>query len=174
MNYFNQESKRLRFRKLTEEDIPLWLEFFIDNNSLDFLGFDTSMSHQELASGWIKAQMNRYIEQGLGHLAVELKDTGKFIAMGGIIPRTLLDKEEHEVAYSIMPNYWGKGYATEIATTMKDYGLANLKTERIISIIHIDNLASCRVAIKNGMKVLFRTDYLGMVVDVYGIEGGGT
>ena len=28
MNYFSQESKRLKFRKLTTKDISSWIEFF--------------------------------------------------------------------------------------------------------------------------------------------------
>ncbi|MFT5832731.1 MAG: ribosomal-protein-alanine N-acetyltransferase, partial [Cognaticolwellia sp.] len=38
MDYFNQESERLRFRKLTTDDIPRWLEFFKNNDNLKFLG----------------------------------------------------------------------------------------------------------------------------------------
>jgi len=70
MEYFNQQSERLKYRKLTEEDIPTWIEFFIDNDRLQYLGMDLQKSKETLAEEWIKAQLNRYENQGLGHLAV--------------------------------------------------------------------------------------------------------
>lgn len=170
MNYFNLQSERLRFRKLTEEDIPSWVEFFIDNNRLQYLGIDLLKSKETLAEDWIKAQLSRYEKQGLGHLAVELKRNGDFIGMGGILPRELNGKKEYEIAYSLKPYYWGNGYATEIARTMRDFGSKKIDTNRFISIIDVANTESANVAKKNGMRVLFNTEYLGMKVDVFGIE----
>ncbi len=170
MNYFNQESDRLRFRKLTEKDIPNWVEFFVGNDRLKYLGLDLQKNEEILAEEWIKTQLNRYENQGLGHLAVELKDNGDFIGMGGILPRELNGNNEFEIAYSLKPKYWGKGYATEIAKTMKNYAIEHLDSNRFISIIDIENTDSANVAIKNGMNVIFKTEYLGMKVNVYGIN----
>jgi ribosomal-protein-alanine N-acetyltransferase len=169
MNYYSQESERLIFRKLTEEDIPTWVEFFEDNDRLPFLGIDDlSKGKEVLAKEWVMAQFKRYKTQGLGHLAVELKASGKFIGMGGILPRDLEGKKEYEVSYSLMPAFWGKGYGTEMAIQLKKFGWANINTTRFISIIHIENAASINIAQKNGMEVLFNTNFLGMNVYVYG------
>lgn len=170
MDYFNQESERLKYRKLTKEDIPSWIEFFINNKRLKYLGMDLQKSKEALAEEWIKAQLNRYENQGLGHLAIELKDSGNFIGMGGILPRELNGFNEYEIAYSLKPKYWGNGYATEIAKTMREFGSKNINTSRFISIIAVENIDSAKVACKNGMNVLFKTEYLGMNVDVYGIN----
>ena len=170
MNYFNQDSERLKFRKLTPKDIPSWIEFFVDNNRLQYLGMDLEKSKETLAKEWINAQLVRYEKQGLGHLAVELKANGQFIGMGGILPRELNGIKEYEIAYSLKPNFWGKGYATEIAKKMKRFGCEYINTNRFISIIDIGNVESANVARKNGMNVLLRTEYLGMKVDVYGVQ----
>jgi len=53
MNYFEQESERLRYRKLTEADIPRWVDFFVDNDNLAYLGLDLSKSKEVLAEEWI-------------------------------------------------------------------------------------------------------------------------
>lgn len=170
MDYFNQNSERLKYRKLTEEDISSWVEFFIDNDRLQYLGIDLQKSKEILAEEWIKAQLIRYKNQGLGHLAVELKKSGNFIGMGGILPRELNGNKEYEIAYSLKPNYWGNGYATEIAKTMREFGSKIIDTDRFISIIDVANVESANVAKKNGMTVLFNTEYLGMKVNVFGIE----
>lgn len=168
MNYFKQESERLLFRKLSSADIHDWSTFFNDNDRLDFLGIDSSKDAQTLATEWIDKQLERYENDGLGHLAVIEKKSGEFIGMGGILPRYLNDKAEFEIAYSLKPAYWGKGYGTEIAQQMKYFG--NLKgiATSFISIIHKDNQASKNVAEKNGMRVQYSTEFLGMPVYVYG------
>ena len=170
MDYFNQESKRLYYRKLTLEDIPSWTTFFENNPKLKYLGIDLTRDYNVLAGEWIEKQLERYENQGLGHLAVILKSTNEFIGMGGILPRVVDGHDEFEIAYSLKPPYWGKGYATEMAQTMKTYGIGNIKTKRLVSIIDVNNTPSARVATKNGMKVIRSTQYLGMNVDVYGIE----
>jgi len=169
MNYFQQESDRLIFRILTEEDIPRWTVFFENNDRIPFLGVDANKSDEALAREWITMQFGRYEKQGLGHLAAIKKDTGEFIGLGGIIPRELNGRTEYEIAYSLIPKYWRNGYGTELAQQMKKYGFENIETDRFVSIIHIDNIDSINVAKKNGMEVLFRTQFLGMTVDVYGI-----
>lgn len=170
MDYFNQESERLRFRKLRVEDIPSWGEFFEHNDRLIFLGIDLSKSKEALAEEWIRMQLKRYETQGLGHLAVEIKESGTFIGTGGIIPRDLQGRQEYEIAYSLKSRFWKKGYGTELARQMKAYGMKNIQANRFISIIDINNFDSIKVAKKNGMKALFKTKYLGMQVEVYGME----
>jgi len=172
--YFNQESERLIFRKLTKEDITSWTEFFNNNNRLHFLGMDLSRGKEVLAEEWIMTQFDRYEEKGLGHLAVEIKGSKTFIGLCGIIPRELEGENEYEIAYSIKPNFWKKGFGTEMAKQLKSYGKEYIDTKRFISIIHIDNVDSIDVAKKNGMTVLFRTEYLGMTVDVFGVKKNGT
>ena len=40
LEYFNQESERLTFRKLTKNDIESWKDFFEGNDRLHYLGID--------------------------------------------------------------------------------------------------------------------------------------
>ena len=171
MSYYNlQSSERLRFRQLTQADIPLWMPFFENNDSLPYLGIDLSKPKEAQAEAWIGYQLARYERGDFGHLAAELKSTGEFIGMGGIVTRDLEGQQEYEIAYSLLPSFWGRGFATEIATHLKVYGMAHLDCERLISIIHIDNHASKKVAKKNGMTVQFKTKYFDMDVEVFGIE----
>lgn len=170
MDYANQESERLIYRRTTLDDITAWSDFFIDNDRLHFFNFDLSKSVEELSEQWITKQMERYASNGFGHLAVELKSSGQLIAMGGILPRELDGKREFEIGYSVNPRHWGHGYATEIAMTMKDFAMRHLDASRFISIIDLENADSAKVALKNGMDVLFQTQFMDMPVNVFGIE----
>jgi RimJ/RimL family protein N-acetyltransferase len=170
MTYSLQESERLTYRQATLDDIPRWTAFFVDNDRLRFLGMDLEKSNEELAELWIRKQLGRYATNGFGHLAVELKSNGELIGMGGVVPRVLDGNAEFEIAYSVIPGHWGHGYATEIARTMKEFGMKHIDAPRFISIIDWDNTHSAKVAVKNGMDVRFQTEYLGMKVDIFGVE----
>ncbi len=168
MKYFNQETERVILRKLTMSDVEKWTGFFVDNQMLKFVGVDMSKSPNDLATEWISRQLERYENQGLGHLAVVEKKTGEFIGMGGIIPREVDGKAEMEIAYSLKQEFWGKGFATEISTHLKKFGLESNISNHFVSIIDKENTASINVAKKNGMKILSETKYLGMDVFILG------
>jgi [ribosomal protein S5]-alanine N-acetyltransferase len=171
-SYFQQETERLKFRALTLEDIPLWVEFFHNNPNVRFVGVDAAknQTHLDIATEWINRQLARYEEDGFGMLGAIEKETGDLIGMTGILSREIEGKQEKEIGYSYMPKTWGKGYATEAAMQMHQFGRENHLAERFISIIHLENFASMRVAEKNGMKPLFESKYMDMDVIVYGTE----
>jgi len=170
MNYFDQETERLLLRKLTIQDVETWTPFFINNDLLQFVGVDMTLEPERLATDWINRQIQRYEEEGFGHLAIIEKATGNFVGMSGIIPRQVDEKKEFEIAYSLKQEYWGKGFASEISSNLKQFGLANNISKRFVSIIDKGNTASIQVAKKNGMTILYETVYLGMDVYVYGFD----
>lgn len=167
MNYFSQTSQNLIYRKLTLADIAEWIPFFSDNPNLPFLGLDLSKTPEILAREWIERQIARYEHEGFGHLAVIEKSSGKFVGMGGILPRNLYAPKEFEIGYHVLPRYWRKGYGTEIAQTMHQFGLTNGIADYFISIIAMSNEGSIKVAERNDMA-LWKTDvYSGMNVKVF-------
>jgi len=57
-----------------------------------------------------------------------------------------------ELGYIFLRKEWGKGYATEAATAMRDYGLKVQKLPEIHSVIMQENAGSVAVAEKIGAK----------------------
>ncbi len=169
-DYYHQESERLIYRKVALADLSSWAEFFVDNDRLKFLGTDENKSEKEAAEYWVNKQLTRYNDNEYGHLVAIDKASNHFIGMCGILIRNIHDTIEYEIGYSLKPKYWGKGYATEMAKTMKTYGFKNINTNRLISIIHVDNIDSIKVARKNGMSLLFKTKFMEMEVDIYGVN----
>ena len=55
-----------------------------------------------------------------------------------------------ELGYTFLRDSWGKGYATEAATAMRDYGLYEQKFLQLHSIIIQENTGSVAVAEKIG------------------------
>ena len=167
MNYFNQESERLIFRKLSSADISTWTEFFVNNDHLEYLGLDSSKTPEANATEWINRQLQRYADDEFGHLAVIEKCSGDFVGMGGLLIREIKGAKEFEIGYSLKPVFWGKGYGTEIAIQIKKYGDENKVAKRFISIIHTKNSRSIRVAEKNEMVFMSKTEFQNMPVFIY-------
>lgn len=62
------------------------------------------------------------------------------------------DRKQNEVFYHIGKEYWGKGYASEAAEAMLEYGFNQLRLNKIIGVVYKENIASNRVMEKIGMK----------------------
>lgn len=67
-----------------------------------------------------------------------------------------------ELGYTFLRQSWGKGYATEAATAMRDHGLNVQKFSEIHSIIAQDNTGSVAVAKKIGAKCLGQCLCIGL------------
>ncbi|WP_025784434.1 GNAT family N-acetyltransferase [Sporosarcina sp. D27] len=58
---------------------------------------------------------------------------------------------EGEIGYIIHPDYWGEGYATEVATLLINFGFENLSLHRIFATCDPRNVGSSTVLGKVGM-----------------------
>ena len=87
------------------------------------------------------------------------KKTNELVGQCGLLVQTVDEIKELEIGYSILPNHWRKGYATEAARKCKAYAKKNNFAESLISTIHIDNIPSQKVAINNGMSLDKTTVY---------------
>ena len=67
--------------------------------------------------------------------------------------------DELEIGYSILPKFWRMGYATEAARKCKAHAQSYRLAHSLISIIHVDNIPSQKVAMNNGMHLDKTTIY---------------
>ena len=74
-----------------------------------------------------------------------------------------------EIGYRLDPKFWNRGFATEAARAVRDYGFAKLKLDHLISLIHSENIPSRRVAEKNGMTAEKEIDFRGFPTLVFAI-----
>lgn len=77
-------------------------------------------------------------------------DTNTFIGLAGISLSN--DKFKiGEIFYKLLPEYWGKGYATEVSKKIIETGFENFKLHRIEAGCAVKNKKSIRVLEKSGM-----------------------
>lgn len=154
------ETQRLLARRLTLDDTRNWMDFIMGENSLDYFNF--VKPDRESCEWWIKRQLKRYEDDGFGLMALIVKETGEMAGQCGLLKQELEGKTEIEIGYSLIPRFRGLGYATEAAIAFRNLAFTNNLCESIISIIHVDNIASQKVAVKNGMTSDFITENYGL------------
>jgi len=147
-----QETERLKFRLLKSGDFDSWVGLFKANNVAEYLQLDPKLSESELCTLWFEKAFHRY-ENDLGGMNVLIdKKTNRLVGQCGLLIQNIENIERLEIGYSILPEFWNQGYASESAMKCKNYAFENNFADSLISMIHIDNLRSEKVALKNGMR----------------------
>jgi len=164
----NLISNRLRTRFIQPEDAIHWCAFVSDQSATEFFpDFYAPDNPLPSAERFLAKQFVRYMEETFGLQALIEKQTGEFIGLCGLLLQLVDGKQELEVGYQILPSHWGQGYATEAARLFMDYAADNKLTDSIISVIDVGNIASQKVAVKNGLTREKRIEYQGLDVWVY-------
>ena len=138
------ETKRLRLRKLVPADLEAMSRILDDADVMRYFG--TKERQLEVT----ERMMGLYAAQGYGMYAVELKATGGFLGRIGFIVQHVEEHDEIELGWLVAREHWGRGYATEAARALLDYGFGWWKMPRIISLIQPENAGSIAVARKIG------------------------
>ncbi len=146
----NLITPRLYFRPLQEEDQLELRHFFSNSAATQFITVLKNPAHHALAR--IKAQQERYAKSGDGLQALIAQDGEAFVGIAGLVWQEVDGVRELEIGYHLQPESWGQGYATEAAAACRDWVFQHTDQERLISIIDVRNLASQRVADRNGLK----------------------
>jgi RimJ/RimL family protein N-acetyltransferase len=164
-----QQTTRLNFRSVLDSDYDAWLKFFQDpNTSLHWV--EEKESAEDACRNWYKKQVWRYENNMGGMNALIEKSSSNLIGHCGLLVQTVDGSTELEIGYSLLPEFWGKGYALEAAVKCKDFAFENDLAESLISIISLTNTPSQKVALKNGMTIDKETIYKANKVFIYRIN----
>lgn len=167
----NQTSDRLLYRKLTDSDFEDWLPFYNDPRSTQYWD-GLPKDPVEACKAQFERVFERYQNDLGGMNALILKESGKLIGICGLLVQTVDNVKELEIGYSILPNYWLKGLASEAARKCKAFAFENNFSDSLISIIHVDNIPSQKVAINNSMYLDKTTVYKNNPVHIFRVKRG--
>jgi len=143
------DTERLRFRPMAPGDLDAMAAL---------LGDPVVMRHYPRpkdragAEAWIAWNRRLYAERGHGLWVVELRATGEFVGDCGLTPQRVEGVTEIEVGYHVRADLQRRGYASEAAAACRDLARDALGVDRLIAIIHPDNVPSQRVAEKIGLS----------------------
>ncbi len=159
---------RLLLRPLGLDDLERLAAIQSDPEVMRFFPSGPRSQDQTLAD--LERCMKLQTEHGFSLWATIDRQSGLLIGRSGLLPQTLPDRHEVEIAYLIARSHWGLGLATEAARAIRDHGFATLGLDRLVSIIHRDNLASRRVAEKTGLRPERMIQFMDHRCWLYSIE----
>jgi RimJ/RimL family protein N-acetyltransferase len=160
-------TERLRLRALRNDDFDDYAALNADPAVVRYLAAG--------AAPWDRGRSWRHMAFLVGHWhlggsgmwVMEQRQTGAFLGVVGFAEPE--GWPGFELAWKLLPRFWGNGFATEGARAALDHAFTVWRKERVISLIHADNRASIRVAEKLGERLEGRVDLFGTEMLRYGI-----
>jgi RimJ/RimL family protein N-acetyltransferase len=89
---------------------------------------------------------------GFGPWLLRDRTDRELVGRGGLKHTTATGVDEVEIGWTIHPDRWGEGLATEVASASVRIAFDVLGLEEVIAYTAPDNIASCRVMEKAGME----------------------
>jgi RimJ/RimL family protein N-acetyltransferase len=144
-------TERLRLRQWHSPDRDAFARLNADARVMRYYPSPLSEEESHSQAERIQAHIE---EHGWGLWAVEVIDVAPFVGYVGLArPRF----EAHftpctEIGWRLMPEFWGRGYATEGALAALAFGFRDLGLSEIVSFTTEGNLLSRRVMERIGMS----------------------
>ncbi|WP_025038049.1 GNAT family N-acetyltransferase [Bradyrhizobium sp. DOA9] len=164
MDHFTTD--RLTAERLREDHLADLVALHRDAEVSRFLG---GVRTPEVTQAYLATNMAHWDQHGFGLWSVRTKD-GAFAGRAGIRHILVDDVDEIEIAYAFKREFWGQGFASEIATALTDIGLSRLALPSLIGIVYVGNTASRRVLEKSNYLLERSTNRHGEDVVIYRIR----
>lgn len=144
------ETERLFLRELIEYDAQGILNCFSNEDVLRYYGQNplTSIEHVE---NIIRNFSNNFKEKRGIKWGVEIKGIEGIIGTIGFHDWSS-EHRRAEIAYALLPEHWGNGYATEAVLKVISYGFNELELTRIGAVVFTENKASNVLLTKLGFE----------------------
>ncbi|GAC1498956.1 MAG: GNAT family N-acetyltransferase [Vulcanimicrobiaceae bacterium] len=160
-------TERLRLRHMRPEDAEDIFEMISDPKVRQYLAGPPPESVDDLRQRIERHKTEFYEKLGFGLYVVEDRKTAAFVGRAGLYVWEIDGNPETEVTYIFPQRSWGKGYATEAAAALRDYGVDVLKKTRLVSLVVPENVASVKVLKKLGATLEKRIVVMGLDADMY-------
>lgn len=142
------ETERLILSQLEEKDIPFIVGYLQHRIYSDLTSNIPYPYTEKDAQFWLKMSKEAF-EHDTGYTFGIRDKTGMIIGAIGIHDR---DDDKAELGYWIGIPYWNKGYVTEAAKAIVDFGFQKLNFNKIFATHFPHNPASGKIMEKIGME----------------------
>lgn len=153
------ETNRLVLRKFTLDDADGVYEFGSNEEVQRYTGNELLNSPEEARELIENVFLKDYATYGYGRFAVVYKEDQKVIGFAGL--KYIPEMDITDIGFRFLPEYWNQGIATEASVAILQYGFETLQLKRIVGIAMPENLASCKVLEKIGLKFFKIDEYDG-------------
>jgi len=153
------ETERLILRDWKKADLEEFIRINSDSMVMEYM---PRILKPDDSKRLMKKFHEHIQKNGYGMFAVEIKETGEFIGTVGIC-QVRFDAPftpAVEIAWRLNYESWGKGYATEAARAVMDYGFNEMDLDEIVAFTIHDNTPGIHVMEKLGMTRDKKGDFI--------------
>jgi RimJ/RimL family protein N-acetyltransferase len=165
------ETARMRLRQVQETDFEAWLPFFQDPSSTAYWEGIPHDPHTACREQFDRI-FHRYRQNLGGMNALIHRESGALLGLAGLLVQEVDGLLELEIGYSLLPGARGQGYASEAGRHCRNEAFMRRWADSLISIIHVQNEPSMRVARAMGMQPEKDTEYMQNPVRIFRIRTG--
>lgn len=144
------ETARLRGEPLVATHLPGLLQLFQDERVTPTLTATGKPLSDADVENMVLTAADHWEKHGWGPWVFLEKETGAFVGRGGLRACVIEECETVEVGYALLPDYWGRGLATEMARKSVDVAFSTLNLPALVCFTLTTNFASQRVMQKAG------------------------
>ena len=144
----NITTPRLTLRRFTLDDFELLVRLHADPEVMQYAG---GVKNREQTEEVLRVRILEYYERfpGLGIWATIERSTG--VCCGTHLLNHIRGESMIQLGYLLFPEFWGRGYATEMSIAVLRYGFADRKLPRIHALTDQENVPSQQVLLKAGL-----------------------
>jgi RimJ/RimL family protein N-acetyltransferase len=155
------KTKRLTINHLCLDDVVDLHRMDTDLRVRHYI--DGKASPLKKTKKYLSENIISYRENGYGRYAIRDADTNEFLGICGFL------KESYglDFGYRFLPSCWGKGIATEAASTVLEKGISDNLREQVVGIVLPENKASIKVLCEVGFKWKENLELSGFTVEKY-------
>ncbi len=163
------ETKRLVVHSPQLTDIENLYALQSDADVMKYIGQGVR-TRDEVLVGLEKAMLHQE-KYGCSLGCVYEKQSNIFVGRAGLIHLAYDDTQpDIEVGYALTRDAWGKGYATELAKSLIQWGFNHLAVKKLVAVINPKNDSSRHVLEKVNMNYVGLSRYWNNEVALYTID----
>jgi ribosomal-protein-alanine N-acetyltransferase len=140
---------RLILRRMAAEDLDNVTRMHLDPRVMATLG---GVRSPEETRQWLERHMDHWRQYGFGLWLAFERETGIFAGRGGLHHVEIEGRDEIEVGYSFLAEFWGRGLATELARESIRTAFDVLELPELVCFTLTTNRASQLVMEKAGFR----------------------
>ena len=141
-------TERLALRRFTMDDLELLVRLHTDLRVMRHAG---GLMSREQSLEVLRDRIVEYYDTrpGLGVWATHERSTGACVGLH--LLNNIRGEAHIQVGYLLYPEYWARGYATEMAVRVLRYGFEALGLPQIVAVTDLENRGSQHVLHKAGL-----------------------
>lgn len=161
------ETERLIIREFENDDVLSLYKIESDSRIVKYIPWSKLKTLSE-CKRQIKKYISNYKTNKLNSWAIVEKETNDVIGITQLVYTKKI--KGVEIGTKILPEYWSKGYASELSRAVVHYGLYELDLDEITAVTDINNAGAIKSLINMGMTLKKYGYYYGSEAAFYSLK----